>query len=114
MLTASGHPLALPPAACLVEPCCTFILPCTVFGYLVWFTALEKREAGEMSVFLVYPAGRRGVLRRVFLRRQNHDVYRHRRGPGAAGGRPSQPAIFAAALACPAGDITVRRCTLSR
>jgi len=28
------------------------ILPCTVFGYMAWFTVLDKREAGEMSVFL--------------------------------------------------------------
>ncbi len=28
------------------------ILPCTVLGYIIWFTVLEKREASEMSVFL--------------------------------------------------------------
>ena len=46
-----GHALTLPPAPALWS-LAYLILPCTVFGYMVWFTVLDKREAGEMSVFL--------------------------------------------------------------
>ncbi|MDQ2800381.1 MAG: DMT family transporter [Armatimonadota bacterium] len=50
-LTSSGHMLTLPPASALWS-LAYLILPCTVFGYLAWFTVLDTREAGEMSVFL--------------------------------------------------------------
>ena len=43
--------LALPPAAALWS-LAYLVLPCTVLGYLVWFTILDKHDAGEMSVFL--------------------------------------------------------------
>jgi len=48
---ARGHPLTLPPAPALWS-LVYLILPCTVFGYLVWFTVLDKHQASEMSVFL--------------------------------------------------------------
>jgi len=48
---AHGYVLALPPAPALWS-LAYLILPCTVFGYMVWFTILDKHEAGEMSVFL--------------------------------------------------------------
>ena len=28
------------------------VLPCTVLAYTIWFMILDKRNAGEMSVFL--------------------------------------------------------------
>ncbi len=46
-----GQALALPPAPALWS-LLYLVLPCTVLGYTVWFTILDKREAGEMSVFL--------------------------------------------------------------
>lgn len=46
-----GKALALPPAPALWS-LLYLVLPCTVLGYTVWFTILDKREAGEMSVFL--------------------------------------------------------------
>ncbi len=48
---ASGHPLALPPASGLWS-LLYLIVPCTVLGYLVWFSILDKCDASEMSVFL--------------------------------------------------------------
>lgn len=48
---ADGHALTFPPAPALWS-LAYLILPCTVFGYMVWFTVLDKREASEMSVFL--------------------------------------------------------------
>ncbi len=48
---ADGYALALPPAPALWS-LAYLILPCTVFGYMVWFTILDKHEAGEMSIFL--------------------------------------------------------------
>lgn len=50
-LAAQGHAPAIPPAPALWS-LAYLILPCTVFGYMVWFTVLDKREASEMSVFL--------------------------------------------------------------
>jgi len=50
-MASHGHALTLPPAPALWS-LAYLILPCTVFGYMVWFTVLDKREAGEMSVFL--------------------------------------------------------------
>ena len=50
-LATQGHAPAIPPAPALWS-LVYLILPCTVFGYMVWFTVLDKREAGEMSVFL--------------------------------------------------------------
>lgn len=50
-LVHRGSPLIMPPAPALW--CLLYlVLPCTVFAYTVWFTVLDKREAGEMSVFL--------------------------------------------------------------
>jgi len=49
--TAHGHGLTLPSAPALWS-LVYLILPCTVFGYMVWFTVLDKHEASEMSVFL--------------------------------------------------------------
>ena len=48
---ASGHPLTLPPPNALWS-LLYLIVPCTVLGYLIWFSVLEKCDAGEMSVFL--------------------------------------------------------------
>lgn len=48
---ASGVPLVLPPPAALWS-LLYLIVPCTVLGYLVWFTVLDRCDAGEMSVFL--------------------------------------------------------------
>lgn len=48
---ASGHPLALPPAGALWS-LLYLIIPCTVLGYLIWFSILDKTDASEMSVFL--------------------------------------------------------------
>ncbi len=50
-MVSQGHALPLPPAPALWG-LAYLILPCTVFGYMVWFTVLDTREAGEMSVFL--------------------------------------------------------------
>lgn len=46
-----GHALTLPPAPALWS-LLYLIIPCTILAYTVWFTVLDKREAGEMSVFL--------------------------------------------------------------
>lgn len=48
---ASGHALTLPPPPALWS-LLYLIVPCTVLGYLVWFSILDKHDAGEMSVFL--------------------------------------------------------------
>lgn len=48
---ASGHPLSLPPAGALWS-LLYLIIPCTVLGYLIWFSILDKCDASEMSVFL--------------------------------------------------------------
>ncbi len=48
---ALGHPLILPPASALWS-LLYLIIPCTVLGYLVWFSILDKHNASEMSVFL--------------------------------------------------------------
>ena len=48
---AGGHPITLPPPAALWS-LLYLIVPCTVLGYLVWFSILDKHDAGEMSVFL--------------------------------------------------------------
>lgn len=50
-LVTQKTPSALPPASALWS-LLYLILPCTVFGYLVWFTVLDKRKASEVSVFL--------------------------------------------------------------
>ena len=50
-LIRTGYPIALPPAPALWS-LLYLVIPCTVFAYTVWFTVLDKREAGEMSVFL--------------------------------------------------------------
>jgi len=49
--SAQGHLMTLPPAPALWS-LAYLILPCTVLGYLVWFTVLDKHQASEMSVFL--------------------------------------------------------------
>lgn len=66
-ITSSGHAITLPPAAALWS-LVYLILPCTVFGYLVWFTILGKREAGEMSVFLFIQPVAGAFLGAFFLR----------------------------------------------
>jgi drug/metabolite transporter (DMT)-like permease len=48
---AAGHPLTLPPPSALWS-LLYLIVPCTVLGYLVWFSVLDKCDASEMSVFL--------------------------------------------------------------
>ncbi len=48
---ASGHPLTLPPASALWS-LLYLIVPCTVLGYLIWFSVLDKCDASAMSVFL--------------------------------------------------------------
>ncbi len=48
---AADHPLTLPPAPALWS-LLYLIVPCTVLGYLVWFSILDKHNASEMSVFL--------------------------------------------------------------
>ena len=48
---AAGHPLILPPASALWS-LLYLIVPCTVLGYLIWFSILDRCEASEMSVFL--------------------------------------------------------------
>ncbi len=48
---AAGHPLTLPPAPALWS-LLYLIVPCTVLGYLAWFSILDKHNASEMSVFL--------------------------------------------------------------
>jgi drug/metabolite transporter (DMT)-like permease len=50
-LISTNHPMVLPPPAALWS-LLYLVIPCTVFAYTVWFTVLDKREAGEMSVFL--------------------------------------------------------------
>ncbi len=50
-LISTSQPLVLPPAPALWS-LLYLVIPCTVFAYTVWFTVLDKREAGEMSVFL--------------------------------------------------------------
>ena len=50
-LISTNQPLVLPPAPALWS-LLYLVIPCTVFAYTVWFTVLDKREAGEMSVFL--------------------------------------------------------------
>ena len=50
-LISTNQPIALPPAPALWS-LLYLVIPCTVVAYTVWFTVLDKREAGEMSVFL--------------------------------------------------------------
>ena len=50
-LISTNHPMVLPPPPALWS-LLYLVVPCTVFAYTVWFTVLDKREAGEMSVFL--------------------------------------------------------------
>lgn len=66
-LAGQGHALAIPPAPALWS-LVYLILPCTVFGYMVWFTILDKREAGEMSVFLFIQPVAGAFLGAFFLR----------------------------------------------
>ena len=63
---AHGYALALPPAPALWS-LAYLILPCTVFGYMVWFTILDKHEAGEMSVFLFIQPVAGALLGAYFL-----------------------------------------------
>jgi drug/metabolite transporter (DMT)-like permease len=49
--TLAGPSLALPPPAALWS-LLYLIVPCTVLGYLIWFTILDKCKASEMSIFL--------------------------------------------------------------
>ena len=63
---ASGHPLALPPASALWS-LMYLIVPCTVLGYLVWFSILDKTDASEMSVFLFIQPVAGALLGSYFL-----------------------------------------------
>ena len=65
-MVADGHTLASPPAPALWS-LAYLILPCTVFGYMVWFTVLDKHEAGEMSVFLFIQPVAGALLGAYFL-----------------------------------------------
>ncbi len=49
-LAQPGH--APHPTAAALWSLLYLVVPCTVFAYTVWFTILETRGAGEMSVFL--------------------------------------------------------------
>lgn len=49
--TLTGHPIALPSPAALFS-LLYLIIPCTVIAYFIWFSILDKRGPGEMSVFL--------------------------------------------------------------
>ena len=48
---AAGHPLILPSPSALWS-LLYLIVPCTVLGYLIWFSVLDHCDASEMSVFL--------------------------------------------------------------
>lgn len=63
---ASGHPLALPPVSALWS-LLYLIIPCTVLGYLVWFSILDKSNASEMSVFLFIQPVAGALLGAYFL-----------------------------------------------
>lgn len=63
---ARGHLMTLPPAPALWG-LAYLILPCTVFGYLVWFTVLDKHQASEMSVFLFVQPVAGAFLGAVFV-----------------------------------------------
>lgn len=45
-----GHPIHVSSAS--IWSITYLIIPCTVVGYMVWFTLLEKRGPGEMSLFV--------------------------------------------------------------
>lgn len=61
--TESG--LVLPPAALL--SLFYLVVPCTVFAFTAWFTLLDKRAPGELSVFLFLQPVVGAVLGAVFL-----------------------------------------------
>ncbi len=63
---ASGHPLTLPPASALWS-LLYLIIPCTVLGYLIWFSILDKCDASEMSVFLFIQPVAGALLGAYFL-----------------------------------------------
>lgn len=63
---ASGHPLTLPPASALWS-LLYLIVPCTVLGYLVWFSILDKTDASAMSVFLFIQPVAGALLGSYFL-----------------------------------------------
>ncbi len=63
---ASGHPLTLPPASAFWS-LLYLIIPCTVLGYLVWFSILDKADASEMSVFLFIQPVAGALLGSYFL-----------------------------------------------
>lgn len=65
-LATQGHGLVFPAAPALWS-LAYLILPCTVFGYMVWFTVLDKREASEMSVFLFIQPVAGALLGAYFL-----------------------------------------------
>ncbi len=48
----STHPLSLFARPTVILSLLYLIIPCTVLSYTVWFSILDKHEAGEMSVFL--------------------------------------------------------------
>ena len=63
---ADGHGLTVPPASALLS-LLYLVVPCTVVGYLAWFTILDKREAGEMSIFLFIQPVAGALLGAYFL-----------------------------------------------
>lgn len=63
---SSGHPLVLPPVDALWS-LLYLIIPCTVLGYLIWFTVLDKCDASEMSVFLFIQPVAGALLGSYFL-----------------------------------------------
>lgn len=52
MHTQAAHPLSLFTRPSTLLSLLYLIIPCTVLAYTVWFSILDKHEAGEMSVFL--------------------------------------------------------------
>ena len=63
---AVGQMLVLPPVTALWS-LLYLIVPCTVLGYLIWFSVLDKCEAGEMSVFLFIQPVAGALLGAYFL-----------------------------------------------
>ena len=71
--TAQGHFLTLPPASALFS-LLYLIIPCTVVGYLVWFTVLDRHEASDLSVFLfIQPVA--GALLGVYFQHDRVTAY---------------------------------------
>lgn len=65
LTTPTESSLVLTPAALL--SLFYLVVPCTVFAFTVWFTLLDKRAPGELSVFLFLQPVVGAVLGAVFL-----------------------------------------------